>query len=172
MTSKKETTAKKSPAKSAKAAVKRVAKPVEAEIPMEADVVVPPKGEYIYAIGRRKTAVAQTRLWTGGEGQVTVNDREMKAYFPVFEMRESVIAPLKAVGQDDKVTISLKVRGGGLRGQAEAARHGISRALIELNPTFRKSLKRLGFLTRDPREKERKKYGLKKARRAPQWAKR
>ncbi len=129
-------------------------------------------GGYIYALGRRKRAIAQTKLWTTGKGAITVNDRPYTQYFPVAELRDALVAPLKAVGQDDKVTIALSVRGGGLRGQSEAARLGISRALLILNPTYRQSLKQLGFLTRDPREKERKKYGFKKARKGSQWAKR
>lgn len=129
------------------------------------------EGQYINAVGRRKSATAQTRLWTSGKGEITVNGKKFDEYFKVYELREALTAPLKAVGQDN-VTVSLRVEGGGIRGQAEASRLGISRALIELNPGYRKTLKRLGFLTRDPREKERKKYGLKKARKAPQWAKR
>lgn len=129
-------------------------------------------GEYIYALGRRKRAVAQTRLWSAGKGEITVNKKPFEKYFTVQEYREALLAPLKTVGQDDKVTITLDVRGGGMRGQAEASRLGISRALIELNPTFRTSLKQKGFLTRDPREKERKKPGKKKARKGSQWAKR
>lgn len=149
--------------------------PVAAEIQPEKPAA-PAKalgnGEFIYSRGRRKSAVAQTCLWTGGKGEITVNEKPYANYFTVYEYREALLAPLKAVGQDDKLTVKLRVHGGGSRGQAEAARLGIARALIELNPDYRKSLKKLGFLMRDPREKERKKYGLKKARRAPQWCKR
>jgi small subunit ribosomal protein S9 len=130
------------------------------------------EGEFIYAIGRRKSATAKTKLWTGGKGTITVNGRDFKAYFPVYDLQEAIIDALRTVGQDGKVKIEIETMGGGQRGQAEAARLGISRALIELNPAYRKSLKKLGYLMRDPREKERKKYGLKKARKAPQWAKR
>lgn len=129
-------------------------------------------GGYIYALGRRKTAIAQTRLWPTGSGEIKVNGAAFEKYFTVYSQQEALKAPLKAVGQDDKVTVTVDVYGGGMRGQSEAARLGISRALILLNPTFRTSLKQLGYLTRDPREKERKKYGLKKARKGPQWAKR
>lgn len=132
----------------------------------------PPNQEYLAAIGRRKEAIAQVRLLRRGEGEILVNARPYTQYFPHQALQATVRAPLEAIGQSDKVDIAIKVQGGGLRGQAEAARLGISRALIELNPTFRVSLKRLGYLKRDPRVKERKKYGLKKARRAPQWAKR
>lgn len=130
-----------------------------------------PAGEYIYAVGRRKRAVATTKLMMASSGGIMVNGKAYDKYFPVYEQREAVLAPLRAVGKDD-ATIVVRVSGGGLAGQSEAVRHGISRALIELNPDFRKSLKKLGFLTRDPREKERKKYGFKKARKRSQWAKR
>lgn len=130
------------------------------------------EGQFIYAIGRRKTAVAKTKLWTKGKGAITVNGKDFKVYFPVYDLQDSIIDALRVVGQDDKVTIEIETMGGGQRGQAEASRLGIARALVELNPAFRKSLKKLGYLMRDPREKERKKYGLKKARKAPQWAKR
>ncbi len=130
------------------------------------------KDGYLAAIGRRKESVAQVRLVHQGDGQIIVNHRPLAVYFPHFELRETIRAPLLAVGQQDQVGINVRVRGGGLRGQAEAIRLGLARVLVRLNPTFRVSLKRLGFLKRDPRVKERKKYGLKKARRAPQWAKR
>ncbi|MEY4744354.1 MAG: hypothetical protein RL272_299 [Candidatus Parcubacteria bacterium] len=130
-----------------------------------------PSGSYIYAIGRRKSATAQTRLYTNGKGEISVNGKPYAKYFTVFDLQEAVTAPLKAIGMAD-ADVTLKVVGGGMRGQAEASRLGISRALIELNPMYRKTLKKMGFLMRDPREKERKKYGLKKARKAPQWAKR
>jgi small subunit ribosomal protein S9 len=141
---------------------------------MEDGVVVEAagKGKYAYAVGRRKTATATTKLWMEGDGSVTVNGKDYAAYFPLFELREQVMSPLKAVGLDGKVTIAIRTSGGGLRGQAEASRHGISRALLVIEPNYRGSLKALGMLTRDPREKERKKPGLKKARKASQWAKR
>ncbi|MBI4280755.1 30S ribosomal protein S9 [Candidatus Uhrbacteria bacterium] len=130
------------------------------------------KSEYLSATGRRKEAVALVRLFRRGSGKMTVNDKEYQIYFPRYDLRETMIAPLRAVGQQDLLDVWARVRGGGMRGQAEAIRLGIARALLKQNPTFRISLKRLDFLRRDPREKERKKYGLKKARRAPQWAKR
>lgn len=129
-------------------------------------------GSFIPAIGRRKTSVARVRLIKNGKGSVVINDNAFDKYFTTFDLRTQVVAPLKAVGQDSAVDISAHVKGGGTRGQAEAVRHGIARALIILNPTFRKTLKKLGYLSRDPREKERKKFGKKSARRSPQWSKR
>jgi len=127
---------------------------------------------YIYALGRRKSAIAQVRLFADGKGEFSVNGKKFDEYFNTFGLRETAMAALKAVGQDNKVDIQIKAYGGGLSGQAVAARLGISRALIKMNDTFRGTLKKMGFLMRDPREKERKKYGLKKARKGPQWAKR
>ncbi|MFH1866804.1 MAG: 30S ribosomal protein S9 [Patescibacteria group bacterium] len=124
------------------------------------------------AVGRRKEAVARVRMWQNGRGEFIVNTKPMTEYFSNFESQLAVTHPLKQVGLLDKVNIHAKIQGGGKTGQTEALRHGISRALILLNPEFRKALKPLGFLRRDARVKERKKPGLKKARRAPQWQKR
>ncbi|MBT4277872.1 30S ribosomal protein S9 [Candidatus Falkowbacteria bacterium] len=130
------------------------------------------KKEYIYAVGRRKSASAQVRLYKKGEGEIEVNKKDIKEYFPTTDVQDIILSPLKVVGQGDKLKIWAKVAGGGKIGQAEAIRHGISRALLEINPNFRKPLRKQGFLTRDSRIKERKKPGLKRARRAPQWSKR
>ena len=127
---------------------------------------------YLRAIGRRKEAVAQIRLYKNGTGKISVNQRPVDAYFPSFEYRLIAVAPLLTVGQSDKVDVSALVSGGGLRGQADSVSLGIARALLELNPTFRRSLRKAGLITRDARIKERKKPGLKRARRAPQWQKR
>lgn len=140
-----------------------------------AAVVAPETHEarpYVYAIGRRKEAIAQVRLFRDGHGAIIVNRRPFLTYFPRHDLQETVVAPLRAVGQNDKVDVEAKVSGGGVRGQADAVQLGIARTLIVLDPAFRVSLRHLDFLRRDPRVKERKKYGLKKARRAPQWAKR
>jgi small subunit ribosomal protein S9 len=147
--------------------------PTDAVASEEAVATVAGKGgSYLYAIGRRKTSIAKVRVIKNGKGTMTVNGRPAQEYFTTYELRNMIVAPLKMAGQETALDVSADVVGGGIRGQAEAMRLGISRALIELNPTFRKTLKKLGYLTRDPRAKERKKPGLKKARRAPQWSKR
>lgn len=128
-------------------------------------------GRFIYALGRRKTAIASVRLWPTGEGKITVNGKPVDDYFHTYEERLIVRAAQKITG-NEMMNVQVTATGGGAHSQAEAARLGISRALIELNPAYRKTLKKLGYLTRDPRAKERKKFGLKRARRAPQWSKR
>lgn len=128
--------------------------------------------KYIYAIGKRKTAVAQVRLFAKGKGEVTINSKKSTEFLPDFELQGKILSPLKLVGLDKKVDILVLVKGGGKRGQAEAIRHGIARALEKLDKELRKNLKVAGFLKRDARIKERKKPGLKRARRAPQWSKR
>lgn len=127
---------------------------------------------YLYAVGRRKKSVARVRLFKKGEGKIIVNEKNSDQYFPTFELRQIIRQPLEAVGLAKEVDLSIKVAGGGVRGQAEAARHGIARALIIFEKDLRKTLKPLGYLKRDPRRKERKKPGLKRARRAPQFSKR
>lgn len=128
--------------------------------------------EYIATIGRRKEAIARVRLIKGGSGLITVNGRAYDAYFPVYALRRVVETPLTLVSPDAKFDFSVRVAGGGLRGQADAVRLGIARALLRDNPELRVTLRKNGLLTRDARVKERKKYGLKRARRAPQWQKR
>jgi len=131
------------------------------------------KQQYYQAIGRRKTAVASVRL-QAGEGKILVNQKEPAQYFEQNEEALKIfLEPFKVCGEETgKFDISIKVKGGGKKAQIEAIRLGIARALILLNPEFRTTLKKMGFLTRDPRQKERKKPGLKRARRAPQWSKR
>ena len=128
--------------------------------------------KYFEAKGRRKTSVARVRLFSAGESSLLVNDKKAGDYFPTKELQCIVGEPLKKVKIETKFKILAKIKGGGIHSQAEALRHGISRALIKFNPEFRKSLKKEGFLTRDSRMKERRKFGLKKARKAPQWSKR
>lgn len=123
------------------------------------------------SVGRRKSASARVRV-DKGTGKIVVNGKPLAEYFPYFEMQESVLAPLKALSKEKDLDFSVKVAGGGKKGQSIAVQHGIARALLLWNEEFRKTLKTLGFLQRDARVKERKKPGLKKARRAPQWSKR
>jgi len=125
---------------------------------------------YYEATGRRKTAIARVRIYSKA-GDMIVNEKKINDYFKTERQRKDAVAPISEL-KLDKVSFSAKVTGGGLPAQAEAVRHGLSRALLYLNPVFKKRLRKLGFLTRDSRMVERKKYGLKKARRAPQWAKR
>lgn len=127
---------------------------------------------YFYAIGRRKRSRAIVRLFTRGTGEITVNGHDWKKYFPTAQLIQVIEAPLIEAGQRNNVNAQITVEGGGKQGQAGAVSLGLARALLKLNPVFRRALRRHGFLTRDSREKERKKYGLKKARRAPQFAKR
>jgi small subunit ribosomal protein S9 len=112
------------------------------------------------------------RLFPGGTGEVTVNEKTGQVYFPRIGDYEAVLAPLRAIGQDGKFNVTVKVEGGGQTGQAEAVRQGVARALLHMNEDLRKPLRRHGYLTRDSREKERKKPGLKKARKAPTYTKR
>lgn len=126
---------------------------------------------YIEAVGRRKEAIARVRLFEG-TGKILVGAKPLEERFGAFELRSLVTRPLALVGQENAVDVSIHVSGGGVRGQAEAIRVGLARALSKQNPTFRPALKAEGFLTRDARVKERKKYGLKRARRAPQFSKR
>lgn len=127
---------------------------------------------YIEGIGRRKTATARVRLTPGSRMSVLINGKELAAYFPTESMQKKIHAPFAQSGVEQKFKISARVVGGGIEAQAEAVRHGISRALVEFSAESRKALKREGFLKRDPRVKERRKFGLKKARKAPQWSKR
>ena len=130
------------------------------------------KKKYYYGTGRRKSSVARVRVYENGTGSIIINGRDMNDYFGLDTLKLIVNQPLIATDMVGKLDIVVTVAGGGVSGQAGAIRHGISRALLELNPEARATLKAAGFLTRDPRMKERKKYGLKAARRAPQFSKR
>lgn len=124
-----------------------------------------------YGTGRRKSSVARVRL-VPGTGRITINGREFADYIPSAAVRLDVLQPLELTNTTTSYDVLVNVNGGGITGQAGAIRHGITRALMEVNPEFRGPLKKAGLVTRDPRAKERKKYGLKKARRAPQFSKR
>jgi len=126
---------------------------------------------YIEAVGRRKTAIARVRV-SGGKGAFVVNGKEFKQYFNLERLWLAASAPLRELKLGDKFDVEARVSGGGVKAQAGAVRLGLSRALVLGDPEFKKRLRKLGFLTRDSRKVERKKYGLKKARRAPQWQKR
>ncbi|MFY9461582.1 MAG: 30S ribosomal protein S9 [Candidatus Sungiibacteriota bacterium] len=170
---------KKLPQKEEKAAVVKKEAPSPAMRPATEEIKVPAEtlpeengGRYWEAVGRRKTAIARVRLFTRGEKGIWVNDKEYRAYFQypgLFLIPED---PLKKMKSFERFRVTAHIYGGGKHAQAEALRHGISRALVKFNQDFRKRLKRAGFLTRDSRMKERKKFGLKGARRAPQWQKR
>ena len=121
--------------------------------------------------GRRKTSVARVRL-VPGSGKITINDKDINEYFNFETLRTIAREPLTLTENTDKFDVLVNVKGGGYTGQAGAIRHGISRALLDVDGELRSNLKRAGFLTRDPRKKERKKYGLKKARKSPQFSKR
>lgn len=126
--------------------------------------------KYTEAVGRRKTATARVRVESAKNASMTVNGKTAEEYFPLQAMVKTAYAPMQALGST--YAVSAKVRGGGHKAQAEAVRMGLSRAISEIVPEQRKDLKVLGYLKRDPRAKERKKFGLKAARRAPQWSKR
>lgn len=130
------------------------------------------KREYIYAKGGRKTSTAQARLYLNAKGVFTVNDRPYNEYFPTEDLQRIFLSPLKVASREKTVDLSMKVHGGGVHSQAEACRHGIARALVKVDEELRGTLKAEGFLMRDPRVKERKKPGLRRARRSPQWSKR
>ncbi len=189
MEEKKTTTKKPTAKKEVKKPVakkKAAKKPVEVspEIPQEEKVLEITEEEsgeeglsakskkYIETIGRRKTATARVRIWTRGDKEILINDKPYKSYFTIPELQQTITASLEKMKCFDKFRVSVKVKGGGTFAQAEAVRHAIARALVRFNQDFRKRLKKAGHLTRDPRMRERKKFGLKRARRAPQWKKR
>lgn len=175
--------------KTKKTPAKKVAKvkeePVQVEIQDEKEEKISPQKldkqkkakRYYEAIGRRKSAIARVRLFTikpfeGEEGKIIVNEKFYKQYFPTLELQQIAEASLRRLKSLNRFEIIAKIKGGGIRAQAEALRHGVARTLVDFNLDFRKKLKKAGYLKRDPRVKERRKYGLKKARRAPQWQKR
>ncbi|MDP2637327.1 MAG: 30S ribosomal protein S9 [bacterium] len=127
---------------------------------------------YIEAIGRRKTSTARVRLFPASKQSLQVNEREVEAYFKTPEQKRVALEALNKAKTESKFKVVARIKGGGLVSQSEALRHGIARALTEYDPEMRKKLKKAGFLKRDPRAKERRKFGLKKARKSPQWSKR
>lgn len=127
---------------------------------------------YIETIGRRKTAAARIRITPGGKQSITVNGLDVDTYFKTDEQKRVAVDALTRAKLPLKFKITAKVAGGGLSAQSESVRHGISRALVAYDAELRKKLKKAGFLKRDPRSKERRKFGLKKARKSPQWSKR
>ena len=128
------------------------------------------KKKYAYGTGRRKSSIARVRVYENGTGSILINGRDMDDYFGLDTLKLLVRQPLVTTGMVGKVDIVCTVAGGGVTGQAGAIRHGVARALLSVDPEYRASLKAAGLLTRDPRMKERKKYGLKAARRAPQFS--
>lgn len=130
------------------------------------------KGDYYYGTGRRKTAVARVRLFANGDGSITVNGKNAQSYFGQSATHLATIAAPLRVLEVGSYNVTVRVVGGGTSGQAGAIRHGLARALVRMDPDVKPALREAGFLTRDPRMKERKKYGLKRARKAPQYTKR
>ena len=127
---------------------------------------------YFYGTGRRKSSVARVRVYANGTGKITINNRDIDDYFGLETLKLIVRQPMELTGTSGKLDIICTVAGGGVTGQAGAIRHGVARALLQYDAELRGELKKAGFLTRDPRMKERKKYGLKGGRRAPQFSKR
>ena len=127
--------------------------------------------KYIETIGRRKTSTARVRITEASKQSFLINEKDLATYFPTDELQKIVADPFVIV-EGEKYSVTVKVKGGGIHSQAEAVRHGISRALVKVKEEDKTKLKQAGFLKRDPRAKERRKFGLKKARKAPQWSKR
>ncbi len=128
--------------------------------------------KYYEAVGRRKTAIARVRLFPAKKNSFEINGKTLESYFPVKEMQVTAEEALHNGKPAEKFTVTAKIVGGGISAQSEALRHGIARALLEYDLNLRSGLKKLGYLRRDPRAKERRKFGLKKARKSPQWSKR
>ncbi|MSU60332.1 MAG: 30S ribosomal protein S9 [Candidatus Staskawiczbacteria bacterium] len=141
------------------------------DFPIEKELASKPD-RYFEAIGRRKTAVARVRLFTRGEKQFLVNGKPYQEYFTLEHDRQTVTSSMRKMKCLDKFKVTVVVTGGGRNAQAEAVRHGTARVLVDFNANFKKRLRKVGYLTRDPRMRERKKFGLKRARKSPQWAKR
>ncbi len=130
------------------------------------------KAEYFEAVGRRKTSIARVRMTKASEFSILINKKSFTEYFPVAELRAKVLSPLKTAQMENSFSVEVMAKGGGISSQADAVSHGIARALVVYDSELRKNVKKGGHLKRDPRMKERRKFGLKKARKAPQWSKR
>jgi small subunit ribosomal protein S9 len=128
--------------------------------------------KYTETVGRRKTSTARVRLTEASKGSIKVNDRDAKEYFPTRELTKVIYDAFTVTKPEKDFEVTIRVSGGGIHSQAEAIRHGIARALVEIDEAFKAIVKKEGYLKRDPRAKERRKFGLKKARKAPQWSKR
>lgn len=166
-------TTKKKQVKAIKNEVKEVVPALAEEVGEEIDLDLSLKPDrYFEAIGRRKTAVARVRLFTRGDKVFLINNKPYQEYFPLEEYQQIATSSMRKMKCFDKFRVQVIVRGGGSHAQAEAVRHGTARVLVDFNANFRKRLRKAGYLTRDPRMRERKKFGLKRARKAPQWAKR
>ena len=165
-----------------KEVVKKVKKVEENQIPLEAEneggdflnekELALRSDRYFEAVGRRKTAVARVRLFTKGDKDFLVNGKPYKEYFVLRDDQETAVSSMEKMKCFGKFRVTVIVRGGGRNAQAEAVRHGTARVLVDFNNNFKKRLRKVGYLTRDPRMRERKKFGLKRARKSPQWAKR
>jgi small subunit ribosomal protein S9 len=147
-------------------------KEVKEDLTVEKNKKTTIAGKFIVAIGRRKTAVAQVRMFEKGEGKIEINGILSEDYFKKEEDLNIILQPLKIVSKIKDFDFSILVKGGGYSGQLEAIRHGMARVLVKYDPELKVMLKTSGYITRDPRQKERKKPGLKKARKSPQWSKR
>lgn len=144
---------------------------LEMDFPIEKDLASKPD-RYFEAVGRRKTAIARVRLFTRGDKQFLVNGKPYVEYFKIVGDQQTATSSMRKMKCLDKFKVTVLVNGGGRNAQAEAVRHGTARVLVDFNNNFKKRLRKVGYLTRDPRMRERKKFGLKRARKAPQWAKR
>lgn len=165
--------------KVAKAAPSKKEPTVQAPVKLAATKAVPKTptrttrtGNYFYANGKRKTSVSTVRMYANGKGEITINERTFENYFTLFLDQDKILAPLRLTNTLKAFDITVQVQGGGVHSQAEAVRHGIAKALLAYDVALRSILKPVGFLTRDSRVKERKKYGLHRARRGPQFSKR
>jgi small subunit ribosomal protein S9 len=128
--------------------------------------------QYYEAVGRRKTSVARVRIFPNTKASFVINDKELAEYFPTADLRRTATESLDKSGIQQKFKVTVKLSGGGISSQSEAVRHALARAVIVYDPNLRTTVKKEGFLKRDPRAKERRKFGLKKARKSPQWSKR